>query len=74
MAGSSWAVGTRMLWGRVDAQPEHGWGVQVREEDQDVIGGVVSLEVLEEGGTPGSLLFEPLHLVVGRVGVMEDPI
>jgi len=60
--------------GRRDLHPEHGRGVEIREEDQYVVVLVVALEVLDEAGCPGALLFQPLEFVLRRVAILEDPV
>src|SRR5262249_25850756 len=52
---------------------EHGGCVEIREEDQDVVLMLVALQVLDERGAPGSLLLQPLHLVLARMRGREDP-
>ena len=58
----------------IDLQAEHGRGVQVREEDQDVVLMVVALDVLQQRRAPRALLPQPLQLVVLAVLVVEDPL
>ena len=48
--------------------------VEVGEEDQDVVLLLVALQVLEQRRAPRTLLPQPLHLVVARVRVGEDPL
>ena len=60
--------------GRRDLEAQHRWRVEVREENQDVVVLVMALEVVDEAGTPRSLLLQPLHLFLAAVGVMEDPV
>jgi hypothetical protein len=58
---------------RRDSDAKHRRRVQIGEEDQDVVLLMVALQVFEQRGTPRSLLPEPLHLVIARVGRREDP-
>ena len=59
---------------RRDAQAEYGRRVEIREEDQRVVLLMVALQVLEQRRRPGSLTPQPLHLLVGGVRVVEDPV
>ena len=52
----------RLLRRNADTQQRR--RVQVREEDQDVVLMVIALEVIEKSGAPGSLLPQPLQLIL----------
>ena len=60
IAGSSCAVGTRMLLCGATAHAEHRRRVEIGEEDQDVVLLLVALEVLEQRRAPRPLLPQPL--------------
>ena len=57
-----------------DLETEHRGRVQVGEENQDVVLLLLLPEVLDQAGTPRSLLFEPLHLVGVRVRIVVNPV
>ena len=59
---------------RIDPEPEDGRGVEVREEHEDVELVMLPLQIVDERRTPGSLLPNPLHLVVARVRVAVNPV
>jgi len=59
---------------RRDLQAEHGRGVQIGEEHEDVVLLVVPPEIVEQRRRPGPLLLQPLDLVAAGVGVVVDPV
>ena len=74
MAGSSCAVGTRMLFCGAMAA-EHGRRVEIGEENQDVVlAGDCRSRYSMQRRAPRALLLQPLHLVLARVLVVEDPL
>ena len=59
---------------RGDLHPHDGRGVEIGEEDENVVLLLVAFEVLEQRRAPGALLPQPLDLVVAGVLAREDPL
>ena len=63
-----------MLRAGCNFEAKHGRRVEIGEEDQDVVLLMVPPEMVDEPGTPGSLLLQPLHFVGAAVRVVENPV